>query len=230
MSERYAIYYAPATTDALWRKASQWLGRDCHQKGELAQPSINGMTPVDQHNFTSSPRRYGFHATIKAPFRLATTSSVDALRRELRAFANVQRPIEIGTLKLHQIGKFMAMVPTHQSEELTKFAQKVVRHFDRYRAPLSPEKRQQRIASGLSERQIELLDQWGYPFVSEQFKMHLTLTGQVDELAGKLLFEAAQHWFEDELERTYIFDNLALYHEPESGAPFVRQEDFPFRG
>lgn len=230
MSERYAIYYAPATNDSLWQKAGQWLGRDCHQKGELAQPSINGMTPVDQYRFTASPRRYGFHATIKAPFHLAVNTNIDSLRRELRAFANVQKPVEIGALKLHQIGKFIAMVPAQQSEELINFAQKVVRHFDRYRAPLSQEKRQERIASGLNERQIELLDKWGYPYVSEQFKMHLTLTGQVDELAGKMLFEAAQHWFAEELERTYTFNNLALYHEPEQGAPFVRLEDFPLKG
>lgn len=230
MSERYAIYYAPATTDSLWQKASHWLGRDCHQNCELAQPSIEGITPVDQYEYTASPRRYGFHATIKAPFQLAANTNIDAMRRELKAFARVQKPVEIGKLKLHQIGKFIALVPADQSEDVTRFAQKVVRHFDRYRAPMSAEKRQERIAAGLNDRQIELLDQWGYPYVSEQFKMHLTLTGQVEEQAGKMLFEAAQHWFADETARTFQLDNLALYHEPEKGAPFVRLEDFPLKG
>lgn len=230
MSERYAIYYAPATNDSLWQKASQWLGRDCHLNCELAQPSIEGVTPVDQYEFTASPRRYGFHATIKAPFHMAENTNIDSLRRDLKAFADAQKPVEIGSLKVHQIGRFVAIVPAHQCEDVTELAQKVVHHFDHYRAPLSQEKRQERIASGLNDRQIELLDQWGYPYVSEQFKMHLTLTGQVDELAGKLFFEAAQQWFAAELERTYTFNNLALYHEPEKGAPFVRLEDYPLRG
>jgi hypothetical protein len=33
--------------------------------------------------------------------------------------------------------------------------------------------------TGLSERQAVNLDRWGYPFVFEDFRLHLTLTGRL---------------------------------------------------
>lgn len=230
MSERYAIYFAPAIASSLWQRASQWLGRDCTQTGELAQPSIEGISPMAQYEYTESPRRYGFHATLKAPFQLAHQTNIESLRRELDAFANAHAPVTIGALKVHQIGKFIALVPENQRADVTNFAQTTVRHFDDFRAPMNEEKRQQRIAAGLNDRQIELLDKWGYPYVEEQFKMHLTLTGPVDKPAQQTLFDAANSWFADELGHTFQLDNLALYHEPEKGAPFVRIADYPLKG
>jgi uncharacterized protein DUF1045 len=52
--------------------------------------------------------------------------------------------------------------------------------FDRFRRPLTSHEREQRLGAGLSERQIENLDRWGYPYVFEHFRFHLTLTGPID--------------------------------------------------
>ena len=34
--------------------------------------------------------------------------------------------------------------------------------------------------SGLTDRQEALLTQWGYPYVMEEFRFHITLTGALD--------------------------------------------------
>jgi hypothetical protein len=52
--------------------------------------------------------------------------------------------------------------------------------FDRFRRPLTPQERNRRIAAGARARQIENLDRWGYPFVFEDFRFHMTLTGAID--------------------------------------------------
>ena len=49
--------------------------------------------------------------------------------------------------------------------------------FNAYRAPLSAADRERRIKAKLSPRQIELMDQWGYPYVLDEYRFHMTLTG-----------------------------------------------------
>ena len=65
MPERYAIYYAPARTSALWQRACEWLGRD-PADGGAATAQISGIDPARRLELTLSARRYGFHATMKA--------------------------------------------------------------------------------------------------------------------------------------------------------------------
>ncbi len=230
MSERFAIYYAPATNSELWQKASAWLGRDCAAQAERDQPKIADIAAAEQIEMTCSPRRYGFHATIKPPFKLTTGMNIQRLQSQLAQFAGATQATEIGRLKVHAIGKFLALVPENQRPDITSFAQKVVEEFDHFRAPLSERRRQERVAAGLTDRQVELLDQWGYPYVMEQYKMHLTLTGRLNDHAGPKMLSAAKNWFGALLDQNYKLDNLALYHEPEKGAPFVRIADYPLRG
>src|SRR5262249_54746601 len=52
--------------------------------------------------------------------------------------------------------------------------------FDNFRSPVTPEERRRRLGAGLTNRQIENLDRWGYPYVLEDFRFHMTLTGPVD--------------------------------------------------
>ncbi|RYF67274.1 MAG: DUF1045 domain-containing protein, partial [Comamonadaceae bacterium] len=74
----------------------------------------------------------------------------------------------------------------------------------------------------LSARQDELMQLWGYPFVLEEFRFHMTITGrlsQVDASTQTLVLDAAQEYFSDM--PALKFDSLALFAEPAPGADFA---------
>lgn len=191
---------------------------------------MQGITDDQLISATRSPCRYGFHATLKPPFRLVDGQDISTLREDLEQFARSTAPVEIGELKIKAIGHFLALVPVHQSEEVGHFASLCVTQFDHFRAPMSQEKRDKRLAAGLNERQIELLDLWGYPYVLDQFKMHMTLSDSLTQSTGPSILRAAQNWFEPILDEPYTLDRICLYEEPDKDAPFKRIADFKLEG
>lgn len=229
MSERFAIYYAPAATDPLWDRAAAWLGRD-PASGELLEGPIAGIERTALLNRTQSAGRYGFHATIKPPMVLAEGADLAALRLALAGFAAETAPVTIGPLVLADLDGFLALVPADQTSELTDFAAQVVERFEPFRAPASEKERERRLSGGLSPRQLELLDRYGYPYVMDQFRFHMTLTDRLDDAERAEMTEAARTWFTPDLCDALVLDRLCLYHEPERGQPFRRLEDVALGG
>jgi hypothetical protein len=230
MSYRIAIYYAPDATDPLWLKAAQWLGRDA-LTGATYADDIGGIARAEINEKAASARRYAFHATIKAPMRLAEGFAEQTLCEALAEFAGDREPLPIGRLKLARIDGFLALIPAVQSQDLTDFAAEVVAEFADFRAPLSEADKTRRNADGrLSPRQLELLDLYGYPYVMEQFQFHMTLTDRLAE-ADRERFEAALREHLGPLAQAEaVLDRLVLYHEDAPGAPFRRGAEFLLRG
>jgi hypothetical protein len=227
MPERFALYFAPPTSDPLWVRAAQWLARDAGG-GPSPAAAIPGVDASRRWTASESARRYGFHATIKAPMALPDRLTRAALENELEHFSSTRGQVEIGRLEVASIGGFIALAPERQSQALTAFAADVVMHFDRFRAPLTGIEREKRIRGGnLSPRQIELLDRYGYPYVLEEFQFHMTLTDRLGDADRDQIMAAARKWFAPVLESTYMLDRIALFHEPAPGAPFMRLADFP---
>jgi hypothetical protein len=79
------------------------------------------------------------------------------------------------------IGRFTALVPAGADDGVTALATDCVETCDRFRAPLTEADRARRMAAGLTPRQIALMDRWGYPYVCEEFRFHMTLTGPLPE-------------------------------------------------
>lgn len=210
---RAAIYYTPEQDGDLARNAADWLGRDPFRKEGVGE----------EHRFSSqvqSPARYGFHATLKAPFRLKDDASIDDLRLFFREFAARTSGLTIPSLVLQRIGRFFALVPAQRVPELDALAAKVVEAFEPFRAPLTPSDRARRNPDALTDRQREHLDTWGYPYVMDEFRFHMTLTGpvtgaQADEIETELQTRFASH-----LGNPHPIAALALFVEPEEGGPF----------
>lgn len=228
MTERFAIYYAPAATSALWERAATWLGRDA-ATGDLLDGPVAGVDRNRLLNLTQSANRYGFHATLKAPMALAPDLDVQALREALAAFATRHQPIDLGRPRLAPLAGFLAL-QVEPNEALQDFAAHVVEDFDPFRAPMSVKDRAARASKGLSERQLELLDAYGYPYVFEEFRFHMTLTDRLDENDAADIGAAAATWFGPVLDEPLLLDRLTLFHEAESGKPFRRLDDFKLGG
>jgi putative phosphonate metabolism protein len=178
MTARYAIYFAPPPEAALWRFGSQVIGYDAETGAEIAGPDGLALPP-DWPALTEEPRRYGFHATLKAPFQLGGGCSEADLLEAARLLAARRAAFVVPRLEVALLGSFVALVPAAPSEALDELAADCVRSFDHLRAPMSPEDRQRRLKAGLSERQTAYLDAWGYPYVFEEFRFHMTLTGSL---------------------------------------------------
>lgn len=225
MPQRFAIYYAPSTSDPLWDRASAWLGRD-PLTNELFEGAIAGIERNRLLNLTQSANRYAFHATIKPPMALADGATVDDLRASLADFAKRQSPFSIGKLTVASLDGFLALIPEAENEALVDFAASVVEEFEPHRAPLSLKDRAARLARGLTPRQEELLDAYGYPYVFDEFRFHMTLTDRLSQEDHAEVMAAAQAWFAPDLAEPLTFDRLVLYHEPEPASYFRRLEDF----
>lgn len=230
MPHRYAIYYAPPVEDALWLRACQWTGRDPATDAELPIPEPLRDLGGGLKALTASARRYGFHATLKAPMRLAEGCTETDLRAALGAFAAACPPVPAGPMAPRLLDGFLALMPVEQPEALTEFAAACVSEFEPLRAPLGEAELARRHAADLSDRQSELLDAYGYPYVMEEFRMHMTLTDRLPEAVRTELVAAAAKWFRAVLSAPVTIDRIVLYAEPAPGACFVRTGDFPLLG
>lgn len=71
---RFAIYDAP-TDDALASFGAIWLGWDVRTGSATRQADVPGLDDI-----TMTPRKYGFHGTLKPPIRLADGHTLDELQ------------------------------------------------------------------------------------------------------------------------------------------------------
>ncbi|MEC8667009.1 MAG: DUF1045 domain-containing protein [Pseudomonadota bacterium] len=176
---RYAIYYTTGP-GPLSDFAAAWLGWDIETGTPRAHPDLPGL-PLAIDKITQTPRKYGFHATIKPPFRLAPGRTGDELLRDARALVASQGRVTLDGLSLSQRGRFLALTVTGETEALNTLAATMVRDLDHFRAPATQDELTRRRAARLSPRQDALLLDWGYPYVFEEFRFHMTLSGKLSE-------------------------------------------------
>lgn len=227
---RYAIYFTPPSGDALLKVAANWLGRSAFSGEAVKVPAIRTLAAEDIAVLTEEPRRYGFHGTLKAPFRLDAAYSESDLLSALMYFASSTRPFMIPRLKVQGIGPFFALVPEEPVAELNQLANDVVVSFDRFRAPLRDAEIAKRRPERLSEAQRENLDRWGYPYVFDEFRFHMTLTGPVEEKQRPHVERVLDDFFAPVLDDAVEVANLALFVEPEKGEPFEIHSLHPMTG
>lgn len=219
---RHAIYFAPAPGTALHMLGSHWLGRDAFTGETLEQPAVAGLAAV-----TGDSRRYGFHATLKPPFALRDMVEPEALLRAVAALATEEKCFRV-SLKVALLDRFLALVPRGPCEPLHRIADRAVRELDGFRRPASAEELARRRSAGLSERQERNLADWGYPYVFEDFRFHMTLTERLPATEVDRFEAAATEHFGPVLAAPVLIDGLALFAEPAPGAPFVATRHFPF--
>jgi putative phosphonate metabolism protein len=176
---RYAIYYTAAQGSALDRFGASLLGYDAYGGDELPFPDGVMQTIPDWRDLTHDPRKYGFHATLKAPMALADGKAEAQLAAACELFADLVRPVPVIQPVVDSISGFIAVIPAEPSAELELLAADATKAFDPFRAPLGPEDRARRNPAALTPRQRDYLDRWGYPYVFEEFRFHMTLTGRL---------------------------------------------------
>jgi len=224
---RYAIYYAPEH-GALAEFGTAWLGWD-PRAGEMRAPlRIQGL-PRPVEKLTAAPRKYGFHATIKPPFRLVEGSDIQVLHRSAAALCAQLKPVLVEGLRLSRMGGFLALTPRGDTRALNAMAGSVVEALDGFRAPLTPEEMARRSPDRLSTRQRKLLQRWGYPHVMEEFRFHLTLTGPLENGEAERARNVLAPVLDPLIERPFRIQGLCLFGEGEDGR-FRNLHRYPLTG
>lgn len=177
---RFAVYIVPGEHEhALAGFGAQWLGWDINHGRPTNYMTVPDL-PRPIQALTETPHKYGFHGTVKPPFRLAEGTHFTDLHSAFLALAAHQSPLSLGKLRIERMGPFLALTPEIQTSELGAFSAEFVTHLDRFRAPPTPEEIAKRKAFPLTPRQMELLHKWGYPYVFDAYRFHMTLTGQFE--------------------------------------------------
>lgn len=173
---RYAVYWAPPDGSDFARFGAAWLGWDPQARRAVGHPDVHGL-PLPVAQITARPRRYGFHATLKAPFRPDEGVTLEDLHAEAVRLAGSVAPFQAPALRLARIGRFVALVPSAACDALQEFSGRCVEDLHDCAAEPSEAELMRRRAAGLTPRQDQLLYRWGYPYVFDEFRFHLTLTG-----------------------------------------------------
>ena len=230
---RYALYFAPPEGSAWWRFGASWLGRDAATGAAHPHPEVPGVPPDALHALTEMPRRYGFHATVKAPFALHPGATRDGLAGALEQFCAPRAAFPVPRLDVTRIDDFLALAPVARESRINDLAAECVREFEPFRALLDATEVERRRRAGLSPRQDRYLEEFGYPFVLAEFRFHMTLTGSIDRVPPQIVAAvraAAERAVAALADEPLHFDALALFEQPARGAPFRLVARFPFGG
>jgi len=207
MSPRYAVYAVPGAVAADGAVAAELRA--------LAESWYAGHQEI-----TVDARRYGFHATLKAPLRLAPGRTPDEFDQAVAALAAKRRPVEIPALRLVTMDAFRVLVPTGGAHELRGLADAAVRALDPFRAQLTSADLARRRPERLTRSQHDHLLRWGYPYVFEEFRFHMTLTDPIPDVDGREIDAALRTHFEPVLGLDVPLGSIAVFEEPEPGAAF----------
>jgi putative phosphonate metabolism protein len=219
---RYALYYAPRPEDGLAATASQWLGRNPETGQTRAVRPVQGLAPERLSEILAEPGLYGFHGTLKAPIALADECSERDLLDAVGRFAARERAFLVPSLELAELSGFLALVPATRCADLQDLADRCVVEFDEFRRPAEESELARRRASGLTPRQDALLVRWGYPYVLDEWRFHLTLTGRIAcKQERETVAAALQQRFAGVVDRPLPVSDLCIFRQPAPGRPFT---------
>jgi len=218
---RYAIYFVPRADSAVYRFGAAALGYDCYTASDIDFPDPLPIPQPAWSELTSEPRRYGFHATLKAPFFLADDIGEAALVAGFDAVCRTTALPVVFAPAVTVVEGFVAIVPAAPEPAIDRLAAACVTAFDRFRAPLSAHERARRMSTRLSPRQADQLDRWGYPYVFEDFRLHLTLTGRLATERQDAVLRYLREHFAALHASVVRIDRLTLLRQERPDARFV---------
>ncbi len=222
---RVAIYYAPLPDDVLTPLGDAWLGREARTGAPVRQPDVPGIAEV-----TAEPRRYGFHATLKPPMRLAEGRSWLDLMRAVRAVAAEISPFNLPPLSVRHLHGFLALRETTPCPPLQSLCDACVAQLDDFRAPPTEAELARRRQSRLSPVHEAMLERWGYPYVFGEWFFHITLTRRLAPDEKALFLPVAEAWFAEALAAPRRVTDICLFTQVTPDAPFQVAERIPLRG
>ncbi len=220
---RYAIYYAPNQQSLLHRLGSSWLGRDAYTREIIKQPDIPNLKSI-----ALEPAHYGLHATLKAPFHLKEGTAAKDLMKAAEILSASQARVTISNLHLTVENGFLALMPSEMDISLHKLAERCVREFDHLRAPLTNTELLRRKNTRMTSSQNLHLLNFGYPYVLDEFRFHITLSNKLPSDKIEWLMPLAYKHFAPVIGKSLHIDGLSIFEEADTESPMTISHQFPF--
>ena len=214
---RYAIYFCPASDTALGRLGHDWLAASTHA------PALPGISTERRNALLDKVRRYGWHATIRAPFTPAENVTYADVRHAVASVANACASFEL-PLHIHRLAGFLALRPCVDGIAPKQLAKTCLQALMPLCAPVSNEVLERR-SVGLDADEVALLRLHGYPYVLDRYRFHLTLSAPATESEE----QAMRQWLVPrvtELPLTQV-DALSICREATPGAAVELLERIP---
>jgi len=222
---RIALYYAPETDDPLHQCASAWLGRNAASGALYTQKPVAG---VDIAEVTADARGYGFHATLKPPFRVG--GDMQAALQAAQDFAARTSPFALPALQITDLDGFLALRESAPCPALQGLADGAVTALDAHRAPATEAEIARRKPEKLSPRQREYLASWGYPYVFAEWRFHMTLTRRLTPAEKAIILPAVTEALGDAPAIARTVTDICIFAQAAPGAPFTILERLKLRG
>lgn len=221
---RYAIYYLPRRDEPLAEFGRRWFGFDT----ETREP-VREAWDIPS-GILRTPARYGFHATLKAPFRLRRGRTEDELFQAVEKLAGEWAPQPLGLLIPRPLGTFMTLQPSLPCPGVDALAFACVRDLDLFRDPLTEEEQDAIFEKGISRRQKANVFTWGYPYVGEDYVFHMTLTSILAPQELERWQARVIEWGADYLNTPVTLGDLVVFAQRSPEAPFQVLERFALTG
>ena len=209
---RYAIYYAPPEGDYLSEFTASWFGWNPHRGTKVSYLKLNDLN-FEISAITKNPRRYGFHGTLKAPFFLIRSRTVKELKLAILKLSLSVQKVEIKSMILQNLNGFVVITPAMENKAIGRLAKKCVEELDLFREPEPIKKMQMRRSKGLSKSEERLLQKWGYPYVLENFKFHLTMSGKLKPEASQNVIDVLTSELQPVLKKPLLINQICLFGE-----------------
>jgi hypothetical protein len=227
MPNRYAIFFAPNPGSSLDLLGKNWLGRCAETNTPVKHTAVPSLNSSEIHELTKNPRHYGLHGTIVPPFVLQDKFSRADLVDHVKIFAQSQLPFAFDQFTLKEIGLFLALVPEDQGMMAT-LAETCLREFHGFRKQPPQKELERRKAAKLTFVQQQLLQKWWYPYVLEEFKFHITLTGSIKNKKKRATVMQALSKLMDKIcHEKQPVEDLCIFHQSDTKSPFTIIERIP---
>ena len=223
---RYAVYFSPRRDEPLAEFGRRWFGFDTETRAPVAE-DLRWPIPT---GLLRTPKRYGFHATLKAPFRLREGRGERELMEAVEALAAEHAPLSLGLLVPKELGSFITLQQSLPNPAVDELAFTVVRDLDLFRQPLTEEEQDRIFGKGISRQQKANVFTWGYPYVGDDYIFHMTLTSimaphEIAPWKAKVL-----EWGMDHLSEPVVLRDLCVFAQPSEEEPFRLIERFALKG
>ncbi len=228
---RYGVYYCPEPDTDFWELGSSWLGRNVLSNQELDQPVLKETSINSLYFNTSSPRKYGLHGTLKAPIHLATKVSEADFLHAVQCIAQSTAPFLIPSVKVDELGDFLAIRPTEPCAALCALAEACVRQLDALRQPATAHEIARRNPDALTSSQQDNLMTWGYPYVFDDFRFHITISNSIKHIPMRqALLQDAVDYFAPVCAKPLPISSLCVFTQMKNDAPFILKHRFKLTG
>ena len=209
--KRYAIYYVPSENSELDLFGKCWLGWDPYKGVETTKSDLSKLPSFKKFSsLVLTPKQYGFHGTIKAPFRLKNEYTYNDLENKVREISKQIHSFYFDQLIIKKLGNFIGLIPTNNLK-INAVSNKFVEELDYLRDELSESEIKKRKPHKLTSNQKQMLFKWGYPYVFNEFKFHLTLTSKLNVVEIDEVFRSLQNILKQVNLNKISFNNICIF-------------------